>query len=68
MIICICKAIGERTLRDAIRSGARSVDDLAHATGASTDCGTCAEHLQEILAQELSDHSVRNDVSTKEAR
>ena len=54
MIICICKAIGERTLREAIRAGARSVDDLAHATGASTDCGTCAEHLTEILAEELS--------------
>ena len=54
MIICICKAIGERTLREAIRAGARSVDELAHATGAATDCGTCAEHLTEILAEELS--------------
>jgi len=54
MIICICKAIGERTLREAIRAGARSVEDLARTTGASTDCGTCGEHLIEILAEELS--------------
>ena len=29
MIICVCKAVGERTLRLAIQAGARSVDDLA---------------------------------------
>jgi bacterioferritin-associated ferredoxin len=53
MIICVCKAVGERTVREAIRAGARSVAELAAATGASTDCGTCAEHLVELLAEEL---------------
>ena len=53
MIICVCKAVGERTLREAIRSGARSVPELARATGASTDCGTCAKHLVELIAEEL---------------
>lgn len=53
MIICVCKAVSERTLREAIRSGARSVADLAEATSASTDCGTCAEHLLDLLAETL---------------
>lgn len=53
MIICVCKAVGERAVREAIRSGARSVADLAEATGASTDCGTCAEHLFGLIAEEL---------------
>jgi len=53
MIVCLCKAVSERTLRAAIRAGARTIADLAEATTASTDCGTCAEHLEELLADEL---------------
>ena len=53
MIICVCKAVGERALREAIRAGARSIAVLARETGASTDCGTCKEHLAELLADEL---------------
>jgi bacterioferritin-associated ferredoxin len=53
MIVCLCKAVSERTLRAAIRAGARTIADLAEATAASTDCGTCAEHLDELLADEL---------------
>jgi len=53
MIICVCKAVGERALREAIRGGARSIAELARETGASTDCGTCTEHLIELLAEEL---------------
>lgn len=53
MIICVCKAVGERTLRDAIRAGARSIAELARQTGASTDCGTCIGRLGELLAEEL---------------
>jgi bacterioferritin-associated ferredoxin len=52
MIICVCKAVGERAVREAILAGARTVAELARATGASTDCGTCAEHLVELLAEE----------------
>ena len=53
MIICVCKALSERALRESIRAGARSLDDLARVTGATTDCGTCAEHVVELLAEEL---------------
>ena len=53
MIVCLCKAVSERTLREAIRAGARTIADLAEATSASTDCGTCAEHLDDLLIEEL---------------
>lgn len=61
MIICVCKAVSERTLREAIRAGARTMKDLARATSASTDCGTCAEHLSELLADELSKPTPEED-------
>ena len=53
MIICVCRAVSERILREAIRAGARTVADLSAATSAATDCGTCAEHLIELLAEEV---------------
>ena len=53
MIICVCKAIGEHALREAIRAGARTIPELARKTGVTTDCGTCKEHIIELLAEEL---------------
>lgn len=58
MIVCLCKAVSERTLREAIRAGARTIADLQKATQASTDCGTCAEHLDDLLAEELGSSNV----------
>ncbi|MCB9869775.1 MAG: (2Fe-2S)-binding protein [Planctomycetes bacterium] len=38
------------TLLAAIRGGARSVEALQYATGASTGCGTCHYDLLQLLA------------------
>jgi bacterioferritin-associated ferredoxin len=49
MYVCICEAVTEDAVRAEIAAGARSVGDLAERTGASTNCGSCLEHLQELL-------------------
>jgi bacterioferritin-associated ferredoxin len=49
MYVCICEAVTEDDVRVAIGDGARSVDEVGDRTGAGTNCGTCREHLQQLL-------------------
>jgi bacterioferritin-associated ferredoxin len=51
MIVCSCKAVSDRTVGALVESGARTVEDVARATGAGTDCGCCAGELARILAE-----------------
>lgn len=51
MIVCVCKAMSERALRERIDAGARSLEELAAATGVTTDCGTCTATVLEMLEE-----------------
>lgn len=50
MIICMCKALNERQLRETIASGASSFDELQMETGVSTCCGACTDSVHALLA------------------
>jgi len=50
MIICLCKSLNDRQLRDTIASGATSFDALQFETGVSTCCGSCTDTVHELLA------------------
>lgn len=52
MIICHCHAINDRTIRDVIRSGARSPSAVAKACGAGAGCGGCRRAVQSIVESE----------------
>jgi bacterioferritin-associated ferredoxin len=51
MIVCVCKAISASALRARIDSGARTLAELARQTGVTTDCGTCAVTILEMLEE-----------------
>ena len=53
MYICICNAVTESAIRQAVREGARNIFDLTARTGCSTQCGRCADLAGEILDEEL---------------
>ena len=53
MIICVCKSLNERRLRETIAAGAHSFDELQFETGVSTCCGTCEESVHELLASQV---------------
>ena len=55
MYICICNAVTERAIREAVRDGARSIFDLTLRTGCSTQCGTCTDVVRDILNDTLSE-------------
>ena len=50
MYACACKAVTDRTVRAAIASGARSVEDVTRRCGAGGECGGCVPLLEELLS------------------
>jgi bacterioferritin-associated ferredoxin len=51
MYVCICAAVSDRQIKQAVREGARSVDQLAACLGVGTVCGCCREMAQDILVE-----------------
>ena len=49
MIVCICRGASDRTIREAIDDGARSVRDLQRC-GIGDQCGSCHNSLRKMLA------------------
>lgn len=56
MYVCICNAVTESDIREAVVGGARSLAELSARTGCSNTCGTCAEVAEEVLSQALRQH------------
>lgn len=52
MIICHCKGISDREIRDAVRAGAQTRREVARGTRASTYCGGCSRAVEAIIADE----------------
>jgi bacterioferritin-associated ferredoxin len=50
VIVCVCHAVPEKTLREAAARGL-SAEEVVRATGAGTSCGCCAPAVEEILAE-----------------
>jgi bacterioferritin-associated ferredoxin len=50
MIVCICKALTENTIREMLEYS--DIELIKQTTGAGTQCQTCLEKLEE-LAQEI---------------
>jgi bacterioferritin-associated ferredoxin len=53
VIVCLCRTVSEREIVEAIRCGARTLDDVAgRCAGAGRDCGACQTHIEHCLATE----------------
>jgi bacterioferritin-associated ferredoxin len=49
MYVCICAAVTDRQIKQAVRDGATTLDDLVMHLGVGAGCGCCREVAQEIL-------------------
>ncbi|MCB1958464.1 MAG: (2Fe-2S)-binding protein [Rhodocyclaceae bacterium] len=49
MYVCVCKAVTEREVHQAIRGGARSLRDLRSDLGIIEECGRCAGCARQCL-------------------
>lgn len=50
--ICFCHAVSEATIREAIRNGARTLEQVQTQTKASTGCGGCTCEVERLLEEE----------------
>jgi bacterioferritin-associated ferredoxin len=51
MIICVCKAINERTIRRAVAEGHDTFDALQFELGIGSCCGKCVAAACELLCE-----------------
>ena len=55
MYVCVCYGVTDRQIREAARSGCRSVAELTLRTGAGANCGSCLDVAAELIEQAQSD-------------
>lgn len=51
MIVCICKRVSDRQIRQMVDEGASSLRDIRKATGLGTQCGKCVCETRDILRE-----------------
>ena len=52
--VCLCKGITKETIVDAIKNGAKTVDDVKDATGATTgfcNGGRCKATIEKLIEE-----------------
>ncbi len=55
MYVCLCNAVSDTDIKDAIDRGAADLGDIQTMLGAGTGCGGCREFTQELIEQSRSD-------------
>ena len=55
MYVCVCNAVTERQIRQAISRGAATAAQLRETLGVATGCGSCQDCLGDYLAQTASE-------------
>lgn len=59
MIVCICHAVNDKTIRKAVRHGACSMRALRQELNVASQCGKCACMAHSILREETSQSSIQ---------
>jgi len=47
---CICRAVTDEEVAAAVSAGAATVEAVGNATGAGTGCGSCQDHLDDLIS------------------
>ena len=50
MLVCHCKAVNDRTIRQIVAEGAVDEVDVALECGADTGCGGCLDEVRRLCA------------------
>lgn len=49
MFVCICHAVTDEQIHSAVDAGAGTLEQIGGLTRAGTSCGTCHDHVEEII-------------------
>jgi bacterioferritin-associated ferredoxin len=55
MYICICHAVTDSAIREAVNDGVRGFSQLSFETGCGTQCGSCVPQARQIMDETLLD-------------
>jgi len=55
MYICICHAVTDADIHQAVNDGAASFRDLSNTTGCGTQCGCCVAQARQVMNKALAD-------------
>ena len=50
MYVCVCHAVSEAEVEASVRAGATTVRAVGDYTRAGTSCGTCHDHIDEVIS------------------
>ena len=53
MLVCHCRGITDRQIRNLVREGATSTREVARATGAGMRCGGCRSNVKQVVNETL---------------
>ena len=53
MFVCLCKAVTDHQIRDAVDTGVSSFEDMQSHLSVSTVCGGCACEVKRVIEQKL---------------
>ncbi len=48
-VICFCLGVTAGDIRNAMKDGAKSLEEIMAATQAGTACGTCIDRIENLL-------------------
>ena len=51
MYVCVCHAVRDTEIRQALAAGAEDVEQLAEQLGVGTGCGSCREHAAALIEE-----------------
>lgn len=49
MYVCICKAVTDSQITNALRHGCKDVADISQTLGVGTGCGSCLPFAEELV-------------------
>lgn len=49
MFVCVCHAVTDTQIREAVENGCCSMRDLRNELNVATQCGRCACHARDLL-------------------
>jgi len=55
MYVCVCNAVTDSDIREAVDGGVHTLKQLRRTTGCGSTCGNCEELAAEVLQQALTD-------------
>lgn len=51
MFVCICHAVNEKAIQQAVSEGAESLRDLRRSLNVGTQCGQCVRQAHEVIEE-----------------